>query len=761
MLIAGVSIGQTCDLQITGHVEDADVKEKLIGATVTILEINATQITDKSGDFVFTNICAGSYTIQITHVSCDTLIRKINLTRSLHADYYLPHSRKVLGEVYVQAEKGVQNTGFKKELSAEDMRSLRGLNLGETLSHLEGVTMLQTGSTISKPVIHGLHGNRVLMINNGVRQEGQQWGNEHAPEIDPFIADKLSVIKGVDELRYGSDAIGGVILILPRSLKFTRGIQTNFQTGFYSNNQLGYISGKAEYSPKDDLAFRVHGTVRKAANVNTPDYRLNNTAMQEIAASLTIATKHRNFRQELFYSLFTTKLGIFTGSHIGNLTDLLQAIDADKPDDVYLGVNTYKIDRPRQEAIHQLAKWKGTLEKKGHTLQATLGAQFNTRKEFDVVRTNTNKPQSELDINTLSQDVVWEQPATNGFRGTTGISSTQQFNRYNGRYFIPNYNAYTIGGYHLHKWKKHKWDVQAGVRFDHKSIETFRMQFGGTTSNYDFSFNTIAGSFNVANRITSQFELNANLSLASRAPYVNELLSNGIHHGSASYERGDINLTTEKSTNINIGATYTSTSRKLEASLLLYTNIINDFIYRVPQPDSPMLTIAGAFPLIAYQQTDARLSGADLKINWNVFSGLNWMNKFSLLYARNSSTNDWLIGMPPHRVSSSLSYGLKDLKSFKENKITLEVDYVDKQHRTPRKTSGSTDYKNPPAAYQLINLYAGTVVEINKTPIAISFSVRNLLNTSYRDYLNSMRYFTDEAGINASLHINIPLNFKS
>lgn len=760
MLLAGETIGQHCDLQITGHVEDADVKQKLSGASVTLLEINTTQITDDSGDFIFNNICAGNYTIQITHISCDTLIKKINVSKSIHTDFYLPHSRKVLGEVYVQAEKGIQNTGYKKEILASEMRSLRGLTLGETLSHLEGVTTLQNGSTISKPVVHGLHGNRILMINNGVRQEGQQWGNEHAPEIDPFIADKLSIIKGVDELRYGSDAIGGVILIQPRSLKFMPGIQTNFQTGYFSNNQLGYLSGLMEFSPSGNLAFRIHGTFRKAANVSTPNYRLNNTAMEEIATSFTVAAKHKHFKQELFYSLFTTKLGIFTGSHTGNLTDLLIAIDADKPNDVYLVENTYTIGRPRQEAIHQLAKWKGVLEKNGHTLQTTLAAQFNTRKEFDVVRSHTTKPQSELNINTLSQDIFWEQPAAKGFRGITGISFSQQFNRFNGRYFIPNYNAYTLGGYYLQKWKKHKWDIQAGARYDHKTIETFRLQFGGTTTNHDFSFNTIATSLNVAYKLKKQLEVNANISLASRAPYVNELLSNGIHHGSASYEKGDINLSTEKSTNLNVGVYYTSTDKKLEVSLLLFSNIIQDFIYRVPQPDSPVLTIAGAFPLITYQQTDARLDGADLKVNWKILPKINWVNKMSLLYARNTITNDWLIGMPPHRVSTSFSYDLKDLKVFKENNISVEVDYVDKQHRTPNKTLGSTDYKNPPSAYQLINLYAGTVIELNKTPLAISISVRNLLNTSYRDYLNSMRYFTDEAGINASIHIKIPLHFK-
>lgn len=761
-MMAGSAKSQTCTLQISGHVEDSDIKQKLSGASVTILETNQTQITDEKGDFKFSNICAGSYTIQITHVSCDTLIKKISLNKSMHTDYFMPHSRKVLDEVFVQSERATQNTGFKKELSAKELKSVRGLSLGETLARLEGITTLQTGSTISKPVIHGLHGNRVLMINNGVRQEGQQWGNEHAPEIDPFIADKLTVIKGVDELRYGSDAIGGVILVQPKSLRFSPGINTNWQTGFSSNNLQYYLSGAAEFTPEKNnkLAFRIHGTIRKSANVNTPDYRLNNTAMQEIATSFTAASKHKNFRQELFYSFYATKLGVFAGSHIGNLTDLLIAIESDKPNDVFLGESSYKIGRPRQEVAHHLAKWKGVLEKNGHTLQTTVAAQFNTRKEFDVVRNNTNQPQLTLDVNTFSQDIIWEQPAYKGFRGTAGISFSQQFNRYNGRYFIPNYNAYTLGGFYLQKWKRHKWDLQAGVRYDHKRVETFRMQFGGISSDHDFSFNTLAGSFNTSYKPKINFELNGGISIASRAPYVNELLSNGLHHGTASFERGDIDLDVEKSANINIGANYKTGNNKLELSFLLYSNFIRDFIYRVPKPDSPMLTISGAYPLIVYDQTDARLDGADAKVAWKISPSFTWENKASLLYAHNRTTKDWLIGMPANRYTSALTYALKDFRLFKENTISIEIMHTDKQHRVPN-NSDITDYKTPPDEYQLVNFYAGTIIELHQLPISVSISVRNLLNNSYRDYLNSMRYFTDEAGINASLNLSIPLTIKT
>ena len=211
--------GQNCRLVLTGHIEDADTKETLAGATVALVGTDRTIVTDSKGDFVFFNLCAGSYTLHVTHVNCDSVTQQVELSRDRHLDIFLPHARNTLQGVMVEAKTGMANTGFKQELSGRKLEETRGMSISEALGQINGVTLLQTGSTIAKPVIHGLHSNRILTINNGVRQEGQQWGNEHAPEIDAFIADKLTVIKGVDELKYGSDAIGGVILVQPKPLR--------------------------------------------------------------------------------------------------------------------------------------------------------------------------------------------------------------------------------------------------------------------------------------------------------------------------------------------------------------------------------------------------------------------------------------------------------------------------------------------------------------------------------------------------------------
>lgn len=735
----------------------------LRGAVVTIKETGIQLITDGKGDFLFKALCAGEYTLQISHVSCDSIERKISLDKDYHIDIYMPHARRTLGEVTVEAQKGIANTGFKKELSEKELEEAKGLSLAEALSRINGVTMLQTGSTISKPVIHGLHSNRILTINNGIRQEGQQWGNEHAPEIDPFIADRLIIIKGVDELRYGSDAIAGVILVEPKALRNVPGYSGEFNSAYFTNNRQYVLSGVWEQQLKKlpSFSYRLQGTFKKGANATTPGYRLNNTGSEEKNFSVTAAWRKEKLNTELFYSHFSTKVGIFAGSHIGNLTDLQNAIAASKPDDVFLGQNTYTIRRPYQDVTHHLLKSKSVLRKGEHKFNLLLGGQLNHRKEYDIVRSSNNtRPQLNLSIYTFTEDISWEHPRRNNFTGIVGLSLMQQDNSYSGRYFIPNYFAYSFGGYFIEKWNRHQWELQAGVRYDNKAINTTRLKFNGDTINHDFNFSTFASSFNAIYKASNNWRFNINIGLASRAPYVNELLSDGIHHGTATYEKGNIMLQPEKSTNISSGINFQNTLKTFSLDILLYANLIHDFIYQQPMPDSPVLTIAGAFPLIEYKQTNALLSGLDLGISWKMFEHLQWQSKLSVLYARNTTQQDWLILMPANRISNELTYNFGNIKRFSNSYISFEILNVMRQSRVPNESNGKQDYKAPPEEYNLVNLNTGCTVAIGKTNATFGISVRNLFNTKYRDYLNSMRYFTDEMGRNISFRVKIPFNYE-
>jgi iron complex outermembrane receptor protein len=188
----------------------------------------------------------------------------------------------------------------------------------------------------------------------------------------------------------------------------------------------------------------------------------------------------------------------------------------------------------------------------------------------------------------------------------------------------------------------------------------------------------------------------------------------------------------------------------------VYRNDIRDFIYRQPVPDEPVLTIAGAFPLIRYQQTHAVLTGLDASITVLPFSRMQWTSRASILRARNKTLRDWLILMPADRMGTELLYELNDSRRLTKTYFSAEIQHVFRQSRTPDERNGRQDYKEAPDGYTLVHLNASTTLHWKKQPISFSVSVRNLLNTAYRDYLNSMRYFTDEMGRNINFRITIP-----
>ena len=761
LTISLYSQAQQCSGKLSGHVHNSASHENLERATIFLQQLNKTLVTDDKGDFIFDSLCNGTYTLTVSHINHQTLVKQVTVSGHVHLDVDLIQSKNTLKEITVTAQRSMQNTGMKRELSGKELENTRGQSLAEALNRVPGVTLLQTGSTVSKPVIHGLHSSRILTINNGVRQEGQQWGNEHAPEIDPYVANRLTVVKGVDELRYGSDAIGGVILVEPKALRSSPGYNAEFNTAYFTNNRQYTASAQFEQQLEKfpNFAYRIQATYKKGANATTPHYRLNNTGLEERNFSLTAGWHNNHFSTEVYYSFFDALLAIFRGSHIGNLTDLQTAIDAPRPASNYIGQNSYQINRPYQAVNHQLLKWKSTYQHNDHKYSLVVAGQFNDRDEYDIVRSSTNtKPQLDLTIYTLSEDFLWEQPRKNNLQGILGIAAMQQDNTYSGRYLIPNYKAYTNGGYYIEKWSKSKWEAQGGLRYDNKIINTNRLRSGGILfDQYSFNFSTLASSFNLGFRPNEHWKINSNLALSSRAPQVNELLSNGIHHGTATFEEGNIFLRPEKALNLSLNNSFSTTKGGVAMELSMYRNSIRNYIYQQPKPDEPVLTISGAFPKLVYQQTDAVLTGADFSSSIQISKQVEWVSKISILRAKNKVTDDWLILMPADRFENGISFSLPDNKRFQKSYFSAEWVQVMKQTRVPDEKNGKVDYKPAPSAYSLINADVSTTVHLMDYPLTISLGVRNLMNTAYRDYLNSLRYYTDELGRNFQLRLKLPI----
>lgn len=760
-----------CTLRFSGTISDGDTKEKLAGASVEIPALRIRVETDDKGRFRMEGLCPGHYDIVITHVGCQTLQAHIHIRDDFSQDYVLEHAQAQLAEVTVVGI--VSRAGSSEDLKGRALDATRGQSLGEQLRGITGVSVLQTGTNIYKPVIHGLHSNRVLILNNGIRQEAQQWGNEHAPEVDPYIANRISVIKGASTLRYGSDAIGGVVLVEPKLLRTLPGTGGEINLAGFSNNRMGALSGILEGNLRQLPAFswRVQGTYRRGGNARTPGYWLDNSGLKEYNFSLTAGWRKTRWGTELFYSQFNTRLGIFSGAHIGNLTDLMNAITTNQPPDYIRDARfSYTIARPFQLVQHHLIKSKtyintGTVGR----LNIIASWQYNNRKEYDKKRfqSSDESPQLDLSIGTAGLDLVWDHYTWKNWRGTLGVSAQFQDNQYSRRLFIPNFQAFNTGVFWIEKWEKNNWTWEGGLRFDDRRI--FNTNNNERRIYPDQQYSSLSGNTGLTYKWKSGVQVNFGLSTAWRAPNINELYSDGLHHGAARIEKGDSSLQAERANSLVGGLVITRVKWGLE--LGLYSKWITDFIYLEPS-FPPQLTIRGAFPTFRFRQTDARLSGLDFLFRYELSHHLQWVGKASLLRAWNRRADDWLIQMPADRLEAEFRYQFNNNRFFRESYAKIGILQVFEQTRVPAtgnieltRPDGSkyfaSDYTPPPGAYTLVSAEAGTVVPLFRQPLSLILSVSNLLNTQYRDYMNAFRYYADEMGRNISLKLKLPFEFQS
>jgi iron complex outermembrane receptor protein len=772
VLITIPSFGQMqtdCNLTVHGSIHEQHTHEPLIGVSIYVRETGKGTVTNEKGEYVLEHLCQGRYTLVCNHIGYHADTTYITVAPEVSpVNFSLQEEDVQLGTVIVNGQKadGPIASQTTTELSGLELQKTRGLSLGESLKGITGLNSLQTGPSISKPIIHGLHSNRILILNNGIRQEGQQWGSEHAPEIDPFVATKVSVIKGAAGVRYGSDAIGGVILVEPGDLPTTPGIDGQINLVGISNGREGVASGTLEGNIKqlNGLSWRVQGTSKRSGNVKTADYFLKNTGHEELNFSSALGYNKEKFGAEVFYSRFHTKLGIFSGSHIGNITDLNAVIASDRPLEEYRSGFSYTINRPYQNITHQLLKgnvyWKPSVGKISlvYAIQKNYRAEYDSHRPLNDSLAALNRPELQYTLWTYTSDLIWEhKPIHENFTGTIGVSSMWQSNVIGGRFLIPNFRNQGIGIFAIEKWSRDQWQAEAGIRYDYRVQQVFIRQRDRSISNPVYNFGNISGTLGGTYTVNKQISLKANIGTAWRPPAANELFSNGVHHGAAAFEQGDFSFTAEKSYQATFSAVYKS--ERWQAEIGVYHNRINNYIYLAPvvaMTDSGMvpqniLTIRGAFPYFKYKQTNASFNGVDASVSYLLMPEITWTSKLSLVRATNLETNEALPYIPSDRLENKLLYKAKKWGKINGAYAGVSSIHVARQWRVPQ---SNTDFKAAPAGYMLMNAEAGFTVPALQN-LEVGITAQNLLNKSYRDYLNRFRYFTDDMGRSITLRLKV------
>lgn len=752
-----------CNLVLSGRVLEAGNDETLPFAQISCVELERGVIADSTGHYVFAGICPGEYTFVCRHVGCEPLTVRLEVRFNLMHDFVHEHIPRQMDVVSIVSErpgyKAIQGT---QRLTEKDLQKLQGKSLADALGTLNGVSILRNGATIGKPIIRGLHSNRILIMNNGVRQEGQQWGNEHAPEIDPFVATRMVLIKGASAVRFGSDAIAGVVLVEPPAMRMAPGMGGRIQLAGISNGRSGagsaILEGRLKKFPA--WSWRVQGTLKRGGNIHTPDYYLSNTGLSEFNYSGAVEYHLGRIRAEVYYSRFQSEIGIFSGAHIGNLTDLQRALEARVP--ATTSGFSYVIGRPYQQVDHELLKAAATIQLNEHArLRLIYARQYNNRREFDKhVPLNDslaalNRPALQFELTTHSMEVVLEKRHTSSWNGMFGAQAIAQGNTYEGRFFIPNFKKYNAGIFAIERYRKPEsaWEWESGLRFDAAEQQVF-MRAGQEIVAPEHRYHNLAANVGMVYYRSEDETYRINVATAWRPPSINEMYSSGLHHGVAAIETGDPNLRAERSAGIELFGEKRYKGISIEVQP--YMQFIDHFIYLRPAA-APLLTIRGAFPAFQFEQTDALLIGHDTRISFEASEHIRATLRTSLLRAWDIETGKHIVQMPSDAYGISVELHARQWKKLHQLFVTASTDYRNKQWRVP----ATEDFAGSPDAYVIASLQCGFQIPIHNQLVVMSFSCDNLFNTVYRDYLNRFRYYSDEMGRSFSLRVTLPFDLLS
>ena len=780
---------QNCSLTLSGKVIDLHDGSLLSGATLVVAETETIVQTSLDGVYSIPNLCPNtSYSIKVLHSSCTPKTFSLKISGDSVRDFKLEHHLEELNEIILEgkAYENKTTTVLEKNLNQETLEQYSAGTLGDALNSLSGVSSLNKGNGIVKPIINGLHSSRIIMINNGVRMQDQEWGKEHAPNIDVNSVGRLTLVKSASALQYGGDAMGGIIIAEGPKVAIKDSLYGKTMLFGASNGRGGGITSQLTKSFENGIYGTAQGTFKRFGDVEAADYVMSNTGLYEKDMSLRIGLNRFNYGIEGYYSYFNTDIGILRSSHAHGAADQIRAIESDIP--LTIKEFTYDIGYPKQNVTHQLSRIKAFKNLGDYTLEIQYDYQLNRRFEYDIrVGNDRDKPALDLklDTHTILIDLNGSFEDLNFKSGIMGRFQTNFANPETGiRRLIPDYDKYDFGLYTvLDKKINDKFEIETGVRFDYSYMDVFKFyknsiweergydilfpdlvieEFSNQVLvNPELEFKNLSATLGFNYKIDDNNTLFINHALSSRAPNPAELFSDGLHHSIARIEVGDLRFKSEVGNKTSL--TYSHVGKTFNFSINPFVNNIRDFI--VIEPVEIRETIRGNFQVWEYRQTDAQLLGVDIDASFSINEKINLNHQLSIVKGYDNTLNEPLINMPPVNTKNEISYQNKKLQNLK---ISLQSEYVFAQNEFPNnnfevylpitETYEEVDISSTPDAYHLLNLNASMDFKTSKkSSLSVGLGINNLLNTSYRNYLNLLRFYSDDMGRNFLL--NLKLNY--
>ncbi|MGO3236960.1 MAG: TonB-dependent receptor [Psychroflexus halocasei] len=770
------------NLKLRGDVLDLD-DQPLYGAHIYLGD--KTETTNDKGFFEFNSLKQKSYRLTISHIGFEVIDTIVKLNRDLDLKFNLKEDAYNLEQVLITAQKKQRQTANTQIVEDDYLKQEYTGSLATSMSKLPGINAMEIGAGTSKPIIRGFSLNRVAVAENGVKQEGQQWGADHGLEIDALAIDQMEIVKGIGAIEYGSDAIGGLLKINSLKAPKENGLKADIFGIAKSVNQTIGTSAGLSYKA-DKMFYKIHFTAMDFGDYSLPtdeinylnydipiyNERLKNTAGHEMNWSGQVGYQGETFESAIHVSNVYQKSGFFPGSH--GIPD----IERVQPDG-----DRRNVGFPYQNVNHFKVLNDTRLRFENAELQVLLGFQDNHRQEWSLFHTHYASqeppkvdPDLELDfrLKTYDAQAKLDYTFTEKHSGKIGVQTKWQDNKIDGyNFLLPAYQTNSFAAFYKHQFRaKDNLLFDFGVRFDYSSIDieryyddnlynylinkgsnsaeanTFALRSPDLDKNFS-SFNAMAG---VAYDINDQFSIKSNFGTNFRLPTAIELGANGIHHGSFRHERGNKNLDAEKSYVIDLDLEYKTDD--FIAKLSPYAYYFSNYIFLKPTLEFSILPHSGQ--IYSYEQSEALLSGVELMLEKNFDFGLRTLAVGE--YIRNQQITDSgsseypLPFTPANNLFLEVGQQIfKESQSFSKTEVYVNSTIAMKQDRIAQ------GEKVTPG-YEVFGLGAKSTLKIKNFEMDVNLSVTNLFDTKYYKHTSFYRNLEiPEFGRNIQVNFRIPI----
>lgn len=739
---------------ISGQVTDSKTRLPIAGATISLLQLRSSTSSDQRGHYNFKSLpSSGRYLVEVRFIGYQSMVKTVELTaEDLSVDFALTESIIETNEVVVTGTlvtaQSRRNSTSVSVVSKDELQG-NATNLIDALARqVPGLSQITTGQGISKPVIRGLGYNRVVTVSDGVKQMGQQWGDEHGIEIDQNQPDRVEVLRGAASLMYGSDAIGGVINILEPNVPTSGQIKGEVLSSYSTNNGLTNSSVMLTGN-ENGFVWRGRRSYQNAYSYNTPAGRYINSGFNNSNFSGMLGMNKQWGYSHLNFSYMKNNIGFH---------------EADPGDLLYNDSKSRTLDFPRQDIRHYKLALNNNFVLGGGNLKLDLGYQKNQRRELEEAT-----PSLFFDLNTYSLDAKYYLSEKNGWQHVVGISASQEHSVNKGTEFlIPAYDQIELGafGYAKKTWGENTFNM--GLRYDYVDNKGKQLiiddeeQFAG----FKNSFGNVSGALGYTHIFSEDLNFKANAGSAFRAPNPAELGSNGVHEGTFRYEIGNEDLKPERS--YQADATLEFGHSIVTGSIGIYENYIHNFIY-ASTTKGDTKTVVGedgdpqTFDVYRYGQVNANLYGVEGSLNFHLLNWIHLDNTFSYTHAQNNSFDRPLASIPAGVLHNTLRLEPKvtGLHAFY---LSVGLDNYFKQNRFDDTFETGTD------SYTLLNAGIGTTLRLGPQHLKVFATASNLTNKRYYDALSRLRpgrlsqedpnFGVYNMGRNITFGVYLPLSIK-